>query len=129
MHDHSHDHTRRAFLGAAAAAGADLSLPQLAWAEVSKAGEDMAKLMKEFSEDPGSKDNGRVYDVSPDTPMVPPFKDLSLRLKMDEVGMVISGFGWHTALLLVAAASLLMIPLALPLNDRPAAPAPGAAAQ
>jgi Protein of unknown function (DUF3500) len=43
MHDHSHDHTRRAFLGAAAAAGADLSLPQLAWAEVSKAGEDMAR--------------------------------------------------------------------------------------
>jgi parvulin-like peptidyl-prolyl isomerase len=59
------------------------------------AGEDMAKLMKEFSEDPGSKDNGRVYDVSPDTPMVPPFKDLSLRLKMGEVGMVVSGFGWH----------------------------------
>jgi predicted MFS family arabinose efflux permease len=41
----------------------------------------------------------------------------------------IAGFGWYTALLLVAAASLLMIPLALPLNDRPAAPVPGAAAQ
>lgn len=41
----------------------------------------------------------------------------------------ISGFGWHTALLLVAGASLLMIPLALPLNDRPAAPVAGAAAQ
>ena len=41
----------------------------------------------------------------------------------------ISGFGWYTALLLVAAASLLMIPLALPLNDRPAVPVPGAAAQ
>ncbi|WP_431271104.1 MFS transporter [Dankookia sp. P2] len=41
----------------------------------------------------------------------------------------ITGFGWHTALLLVAGASLLMIPLAFPLNDRPAAPAAGAAAQ
>jgi predicted MFS family arabinose efflux permease len=41
----------------------------------------------------------------------------------------IAGFGWYTALLLVAGASLLMIPLALPLNDRPAAPVPGAAAQ
>jgi predicted MFS family arabinose efflux permease len=41
----------------------------------------------------------------------------------------IAGFGWYAALLLVAAASLLMIPLALPLNDRPAAPVPGAAAQ
>lgn len=60
-----------------------------------RAGEDMAKLMKEFSEDPGSKDNGRVYDVSPNTPMVPPFKDLSLRLNLNEAGMVISGFGWH----------------------------------
>jgi predicted MFS family arabinose efflux permease len=41
----------------------------------------------------------------------------------------IAGFGWYTAMLLVAGASLLMIPLALPLNDRPAAPVPGAAAQ
>ncbi|HUQ04766.1 MAG TPA: peptidylprolyl isomerase [Kofleriaceae bacterium] len=60
-----------------------------------KAGEDMGKLMKEFSEDPGSKDNARVYDVSPSAGMVPSFKDLSLRLNMDEAGMVISGFGWH----------------------------------
>jgi predicted MFS family arabinose efflux permease len=42
------------------------------------------------------------------------------------VQLGISGFGWQTALLLVAAASLLMIPLALPLNDRPAPPAAGA---
>jgi predicted MFS family arabinose efflux permease len=41
----------------------------------------------------------------------------------------ISGFGWYAALLLVACASLLMVPLALPLNDRPAPPVPGAAAQ
>ncbi|MFZ4407272.1 MAG: MFS transporter [Paracraurococcus sp.] len=41
----------------------------------------------------------------------------------------INGFGWYAALLAVAFASLLMIPLALPLNDRPAAPVPGAAAE
>ncbi len=41
------------------------------------------------------------------------------------VQLGISGFGWQTALLLVAAASLLMIPLALPLNDNPATPAAG----
>jgi len=41
----------------------------------------------------------------------------------------INGFGWYAALLAVAFASLLMIPLALPLNDRPAAPLPGAAAE
>jgi MFS family permease len=36
------------------------------------------------------------------------------------VGLGIEGFGWQAALLGVAAASLLMIPLALPLNDAPA---------
>ena len=58
-------------------------------------GEDMAKLMKEFSEDPGSKDNARAYPVSPDAPMVEPFKNLSLRLKEGEAGLVKSPFGWH----------------------------------
>lgn len=45
------------------------------------------------------------------------------------VQLGITGFGWEAALFGVAAASLLMLPLALPLNDRPAAPAggPGAA--
>ena len=60
-----------------------------------KAGEDMAKLMKEFSEDPGSKDNARSYPVGPDAPMVEPFKNLSLRLKEGEAGLVKSPFGWH----------------------------------
>jgi parvulin-like peptidyl-prolyl isomerase len=58
-------------------------------------GEDMAKLMKEFSEDPGSKDNAKAYPVSADAPMVEPFKNLSLRLKDGEAGLVKSPFGWH----------------------------------
>jgi parvulin-like peptidyl-prolyl isomerase len=56
---------------------------------------DMAKLMKEFSEDPGSKDNARAYDVTPNAAMVEPFKDLALRLKLNEAGLVKSPFGWH----------------------------------
>jgi MFS family permease len=36
------------------------------------------------------------------------------------VGFGIAGFGWQTTLILMAAAALLMIPLAIPLNDRPA---------
>jgi MFS family permease len=36
------------------------------------------------------------------------------------VGLGIEGFGWQAALLGVAAASLLIIPLSLPLNDAPA---------
>lgn len=60
-----------------------------------KKGEDMAKLMKELSEDPGSSQNGRAYPVDVNAPLVEPFKKLSLRLKMDEVGMVKTDFGWH----------------------------------
>ena len=41
------------------------------------------------------------------------------------VQLAINGQGWQAALLLVAALSLLMIPLALPLNDNPATPMPG----
>lgn len=60
-----------------------------------RSGTEFAKLMKEFSEDPGSKDNARAYEVSEEAPLVEPFKNLSLRLKLDEVGLVKSDFGWH----------------------------------
>ena len=56
---------------------------------------DMAKLMKEFSEDPGSKDNARPYPVTADGAMVEPFKNMALRLKLNEAGLVKSPFGWH----------------------------------
>jgi len=59
------------------------------------AGGDMAALMKQYSEDPGSKDSGKAYDVGSDTQMVEPFKKLSLRLKIGEAGLVKSPFGWH----------------------------------
>lgn len=58
-------------------------------------GADMKALMKEFSEDPGSKDDGKTYEVGPTTGFVQPFKDLTLRLKLDEVGLVKTVFGWH----------------------------------
>jgi len=51
--------------------------------------------MKEYSEDPGSKETGKAYEVGTSTPMVPPFKNMSLRLKLGEVGLVKSAFGWH----------------------------------
>jgi len=63
--------------------------------EKARGGKDFAALMKESSEDPGSKDSGRVYPVASDTPMVEPFKNMSLRLKLGEVGLVKSPFGWH----------------------------------
>jgi parvulin-like peptidyl-prolyl isomerase len=58
-------------------------------------GEKMAALMKEVSEDPGSKDDGRAYDVATESAMIEPFKNMALRLKLGEVGLVKSESGWH----------------------------------
>jgi parvulin-like peptidyl-prolyl isomerase len=52
-------------------------------------------LMAQLSEDPGSAPTGISYDVTPDAPLVAPFKNLSLRLKLNEVGVVKSDFGIH----------------------------------
>lgn len=60
-----------------------------------KKGEDMAKLMAELSEDPGSAANGRAYPVSESANLVPPFKNLSMRLSLGEVGIVKTDFGLH----------------------------------
>lgn len=60
-----------------------------------KAGEDMVKLMKEYSEDPGSKDTGRVFTLTEDEQMVEQFISLALRMDIGEVGVVKSEFGFH----------------------------------
>jgi serine/threonine protein kinase/parvulin-like peptidyl-prolyl isomerase len=60
-----------------------------------RAGEDMTKLMKEYSEDPGSKDAGRPYSVTEEEQLVEGFKALSLRLDVGEAGIVKTEFGFH----------------------------------
>lgn len=60
-----------------------------------KAGADMATLMKQLSEDPGSKDDGKPYKVTEAAELVPTFKAMGLRLNMGEYGAVRSPFGWH----------------------------------
>ncbi|CAN5571780.1 hypothetical protein BH11MYX1_BH11MYX1_33340 [soil metagenome] len=60
-----------------------------------KAGADFDALMKQWSEDPGSAGNGRAYAVSPDAQLVIEFKQLGLRLKVGEVGVVQSDYGFH----------------------------------
>lgn len=60
-----------------------------------RAGEDMDKLMAEYSEDAASARSGRVYDVTADAKLVFEFKRLSLRLKPDEAGLVMTLYGWH----------------------------------
>ena len=60
-----------------------------------KKGEKIEPLMKSLSEDPGSAATGEGYDVTPDAGLVEPFKQLSLRLKVGEVGVVKTQFGIH----------------------------------
>jgi peptidyl-prolyl cis-trans isomerase D len=60
-----------------------------------KAGADFDMLMKQHSEDPGSASSARAYPVSPDAQLVIEFKSLSLRLNVNEVGVVESDFGFH----------------------------------
>jgi hypothetical protein len=60
-----------------------------------RAGEAIEPLMAEFSEDPGSNQSGEAYDVAPDAQLVFEFKRLGLRLKVGEVGLVLTQFGWH----------------------------------
>lgn len=58
-------------------------------------GADFDSLMKQWSEDPGSAESARAYRVSPDAQLVIEFRQLGLRLKVNEVGVVQSDFGFH----------------------------------
>jgi parvulin-like peptidyl-prolyl isomerase len=60
-----------------------------------RAGANFDMLMAQFSEDPGSAKTARAYAVSPDAQLVFEFKQLGLRLNVDEVGVVQSDFGFH----------------------------------
>lgn len=60
-----------------------------------RAGEAIEPLMKQHSKDPGSADSGESYDVRPDSELVFEFKRMGLRLRVGEVGLVESNFGWH----------------------------------
>ncbi len=60
-----------------------------------RAGEDFAKLAKQYSEDPGSKDNGGEYQF-PRGKMVPAFETAAFSLKTNEVSdIVTTQFGYH----------------------------------
>ena len=59
------------------------------------AGVEFDVLMKAHSEDSGLAANPDGYEVSPDAGLVLEFRQLGLRLKVDEVGVVETGFGFH----------------------------------
>ena len=67
----------------------------LGWIAKLEKGDKIETLMKELSEDPGSAKTGEGYDVTPDAGLVPPFKNLALRLNKGEVGVVKTEFGIH----------------------------------
>ena len=62
-----------------------------------KGGEDFAKLAGEFTEDPGSKSNGGMYDFTPrNGTWVKPFEDAAFTQPIGQVGDVITtDFGYH----------------------------------
>ncbi len=63
--------------------------------ERARKGEDFGKLAKEFSEDPGSKDNGGEY-VFPRGRMVPQFEAAAFALNTGEISDIVeTQFGFH----------------------------------
>jgi parvulin-like peptidyl-prolyl isomerase len=61
-----------------------------------KAGEDFAKLAKEFSEDPGSKENGGELPEFKRGEMVPEFEAAAFALTKDQTSDVVTSmFGYH----------------------------------
>jgi parvulin-like peptidyl-prolyl isomerase len=61
-----------------------------------KAGEDFAALAKQYSEDPGSKDNGGLYKDFGRGAMVKPFEDAAFSVPVGEIsGIVETTYGYH----------------------------------
>jgi hypothetical protein len=60
-----------------------------------KSGSDFDSLMRELSEDEGSANSGKVFQVAPDAQLVIEFRQISLRLNVNEIGVCESDFGFH----------------------------------
>ena len=61
-----------------------------------KKGEDFAALAKQYSEDPGSKDNGGLYEDFGRGKMVKPFDDAAFSVPVGQIsGIVETTFGYH----------------------------------
>jgi parvulin-like peptidyl-prolyl isomerase len=61
-----------------------------------KKGEDFAALAKQYSEDPGSKDNGGLYEGFGRGKMVKPFEDAAFTVPVGQIsGIVETVYGYH----------------------------------
>jgi parvulin-like peptidyl-prolyl isomerase len=64
--------------------------------ERARAGEDFAALAKQYSEDPGSKNNGGLYKDFARGAMVKPFEDAAFSVPVGEVSDIVeTQFGYH----------------------------------
>ena len=60
-----------------------------------KNGADFTELASKFSDDPGSKSNGGVYDFFPQGQMVKEFNDFSFNKRIGTIGSVETSYGVH----------------------------------
>jgi parvulin-like peptidyl-prolyl isomerase len=61
-----------------------------------RAGEDFAGLAKEFSEDPGSKDNGGLYEDKGRGTWVKPFEDAAFSVPIGQISDIVeTTYGYH----------------------------------
>lgn len=61
-----------------------------------KGGEDFAELAKTYSEDPGSKENGGLYENFGRGQMVKPFEDAAFSVPVGEISDIVeTTFGYH----------------------------------
>jgi peptidyl-prolyl cis-trans isomerase D len=60
-----------------------------------KAGADFAKLAKQFSDDPGTKNSGGDLGYFGQSEMVKPFADAAFKMKPGELEVVQTQFGYH----------------------------------
>ena len=59
-------------------------------------GEDFAKLAKQYTEDPGSKENGGLYENFPRGQMVKSFEDASFSVPVGEISDIVeTNYGYH----------------------------------
>jgi len=61
-----------------------------------KAGEDFAELAKKYSEDPGSRENGGLYENFTKGKMVKPFEDAAFTVPIGEISDIVeTQYGYH----------------------------------
>ena len=61
-----------------------------------RAGEDFAELAREYTEDPGSKESGGLYENFPRGQMVKPFEDAAFNIPVGEISDIVeTRYGYH----------------------------------